>query len=127
MIARHKKFFNLAIDLASTSKHRYYMLGAVICRRHDILAVGVNQDCQHPVLESLGYKPWHNIHAEADAVIRAMKKRIDIRGATIYVARVRRKGDLGTSKPCRSCTSLLVEVGIKQIVYYDEEIRIVKI
>jgi deoxycytidylate deaminase len=127
MIKRHKKFFNLAVNIADTSRHHYYKLGAIICKRHDILSVGVNQSCQHPALKSLGYKPWHNVHAEAAAVMLATRRRIDIRGATMYVGRIRRRGDVGASKPCSACTSLLIEAGIKQVVYYDNEIKICKL
>tara|TARA_R110000824_G_scaffold25352_3_gene88339 strand:- start:1280 stop:1453 length:174 start_codon:yes stop_codon:yes gene_type:complete len=44
-------------------------------------------------------------------------------GATVYVARIGKKGDLRLSKPCPMCESAMRHVGVKEVIYtVDEEI-----
>ena len=50
------------------------------------------------------------IHAEQNAVIQAAKMGISVEGATIYV----------THQPCSVCTRILINAGIKRIVYAQE-------
>lgn len=48
----------------------------------------------------------YGLHAEAHAIMRANRKRL--RGATIYVASIRRRNlRLVTSKPCAACQKLI--------------------
>lgn len=55
-------------------------------------------------------------HAEEVALRRAG----DSDGATIYVARVTRRGDLGIAKPCARCTQDLIEAGVHTVVWTTE-------
>lgn len=50
------------------------------------------------------------IHAEQNAIINAMKKGVDIQGATAYV----------NLEPCETCTKLLKQAGIARIVFSKE-------
>lgn len=57
------------------------------------------------------------MHAEIDAI----KKAKDVSGATIYVARVNRKGAARDSRPCSRCYEVIKSNGIKKIVYTTSE------
>ena len=52
-------------------------------------------------------------HAEEVAIRRAG----NVEGATIYVARVTRSGDLGIAKPCLRCSEMLITEGVSTVVW----------
>lgn len=47
------------------------------------------------------------VHAEQNAILNAMKKGVSIEGGRAYV----------THEPCETCTKLLLQSGIKEIIY----------
>jgi deoxycytidylate deaminase len=59
------------------------------------------------------YDPNISVHAEVDALSRCN----DPRGATIYVARVNKRGEERMSRPCISCEKALLEAGVKKVIY----------
>ena len=105
-----------AIKAAQTRNERNsdYRLGACIAKANRIISVGYNRQKTHT--KSRHKYKW--LHAEMDAILRA---REDLRGATIYVVRVRKNDTLGRSMPCRECMSWLAEVGIKKIIFCDQD------
>ena len=54
-----------------------------------------------------------SVHAEIDA----LRKAKNVRGATIYVARIGKKGNPASSRPCPDCYEVIVEAGVSKIVY----------
>jgi deoxycytidylate deaminase len=42
---------------------------------------------------------------------------IELKGATIYIARMSRKGTPAMSRPCANCMKEIVKAGIRKIVY----------
>ena len=55
-------------------------------------------------------------HAECNAVQKARSK-IDLRGAKIFVARIRPRGELGMAKPCVLCQHVLARYGIQRALF----------
>ena len=49
----------------------------------------------------------YSVHAEQNAILQAAKLGINIEGATIYI----------THQPCSMCTRIILNSGIKRIVY----------
>jgi deoxycytidylate deaminase len=49
-----------------------------------------------------------------------MKTRKDLRGCTIYIARVNKSGYTTMSRPCEDCMSAILHSGIKEFVYTNE-------
>jgi len=87
---------------------------AVIVMGGRVLATGVNKERNHPMIVSSEHIKTHcSVHAEIDA----LKKAGDVRGATIYVARVNKTGQERNSRPCKYCYSDIKKSGIKKIVY----------
>ena len=70
-----------------------------------VLGVGWNRQ-----KETLGQ--W-STHAEISALANAQGS---VRGATVYVARVKRDGSLGDATPCGHCSRVLKDFGIKRVV-----------
>jgi len=50
------------------------------------------------------------LHAEQNAIIQAAQHGVSIAGATIY----------STNKPCVSCTKMIINAGITEIVYIED-------
>ena len=100
---------NLALSSDCNFKH-----GAVIVRGGSVISTGINRFKNHPKIVSPEHIKKHcSIHAEVDA-IRKVK---DAKGATIYVARVGKKGNQTISRPCNYCYDAIKRAGITKIVY----------
>ena len=54
-------------------------------------------------------------HAELGCILGL--DRSVTKGATIYVVRIGKRGDLKLSKPCDMCREVLQHVGVKKVVY----------
>jgi len=62
-------------------------------------------------------------HAEVRAIFKA-RRRSDLRGCKMYVARLTKTGEqrtqrsmIGTAKPCASCLRTIASYGIKRVIY----------
>jgi deoxycytidylate deaminase len=92
--------------------------GSVIVKGGRVIATGVNKDRSHPrIVSSEHIKDHCSVHAEVDAI----KKARDVSGATIYVARVNKRGAARDSRPCNRCYEVIKNNGIKKIVYTTSE------
>jgi len=90
--------------------------GAIIVLGGAIQSCGINKRTNDP--EFHPNLPWLSEHAEA-AAIRKARRTV---GATIYIARVNKRGNLRMSRPCSGCMDALRKAGIKKIVYtIDQE------
>lgn len=115
--ARDEWGFDLALKAADLSDCRYKLGAVILGKGGRVLSIGHNMLKTHT--QHSTYPSWViSIHAETSAIIRA---RCDIRGATMYVARI--GGRNGTSKPCHCCYEYIKLAGIRTIVYQgDREI-----
>jgi deoxycytidylate deaminase len=92
--------------------------GSVIVKGGRVISTGMNKDRSHPrIVSSEHIKDHCSVHAEVDAI----KKAKDVSGATIYVARVNRRGEARDSRPCNRCYEAIRKNGIKKIVYTTSE------
>lgn len=103
-----------AQSLAETSACKQWKHGAVIIKGGRILGSGINSDRNDPNLVA-DPKTQAAVHAEVAALRAAGSS--DLRGATIFVARVNRKGEPRMSKPCINCQAALAARGVKKVVY----------
>jgi deoxycytidylate deaminase len=114
MLARHLTQIARATEQAMSARHPKWHLGAVIARGNRVVSVGSNKRRNRPMVNH----EESSEHAEAAALRAARGK--DLRGATIYVARVMKNGDTGMARPCRRCMQALVEAGIKTVIYTND-------
>lgn len=111
---KQKSLLNLATKVAATSElaQRH---GAVIVKNGRVLALGVNKqknaDINTPY--AVNAPEYFTVHAEADAINRAR----NIKGATIYIARVNKNGEERFSRPCDSCAEAIRKAGIRTVIY----------
>lgn len=89
--------------------------GAVIVKGGAVLAVACNRKVTHPVSHKYAKDPQQitTIHAEQRCLILCQANVI---GATLYSVRL--NGD-GRSAPCNMCRALMLDAGIRTVVYYD--------
>lgn len=106
-----RRKLDIAVKLAEFSdcKQRH---GAVVFKGNRLLSMGYNKS--HTNNEWLEGHPFpHTTHAEVDAC----KKVDDLKGCTVYVARIFRNGQEAFSRPCQNCSRYLMEKGVKMVVY----------
>lgn len=114
-------FMQLAHVVAGRSTCLRRQVGSVIVKDKQILCTGYNgspsglQHCDEVgcLRQSLGvpsgerHEICRAVHAEQNALVQAAKHGIAIMGADLYV----------THQPCALCTKLLINVGVKRVVY----------
>ena len=108
----HKRFYDLALHIASWSKDRSTKVGAVIvdCDKR-ILATGYNgfpSGCDDTKEErhQRPAKYMYTEHGERNAIYNAVKSGVRLQGATLYC----------TMFPCADCTRAIIQSGIKTII-----------
>lgn len=109
-------FMNVALLIAKRGNCDRLAVGAVITKDNQILATGYNGAIHGlPTCLEAGHLIVHNhclrtIHAEQNALIQIARSPLSSVNATIYV----------THFPCLLCTKLILQAGIKRIVYLHD-------
>ena len=55
------------------------------------------------------YTKWYVLHAEANAILKVAKSTNNCHGATLYL----------THSPCKDCSKLVLQAGIKRVVFIE--------
>lgn len=87
-------------------------VGALIVRDKMIISDGYNgtpSGFENICEDETGKTKPYVLHAEANAITKVAKSNNSSEGATLYV----------TSSPCIECAKLIIQSGIKRIVYAD--------
>lgn len=90
--------------------------GAVVAKGNKVFGWAPNKLRNAPLIDE------HNVsdHAERAILRELLKVRDDLRGCTIYIARINKQGKSMMSRPCNNCMLAIIEAGIKEIVYTNE-------
>ncbi len=124
-------FQKLATEVSSRTTCTRRAVGAVIVKKHRILATGYNgvphnmAHCSEVgcLRDSLGVPSGERqeicrgLHAEQNAIIQAARYGIDISGSKIYI----------TTQPCITCAKMCINAGIEEIIYanpYPDELSL---
>lgn len=67
---------------------------------------GFENECE----DESGNTHWYVLHAEANAILKLAKSTQSAEGATLYL----------TLSPCRECSKLVLQAGIRRLVYIDD-------
>ena len=116
-----KHYLNYATDLSKKANCIKGKVGAILVKNSKIIAEGVNSvpkgitPCTEETClrKKLNLKSGENqelcyvIHAEQNALLDALNKKVDVNKSTLYV----------TKQPCIICAKMLINAGIKKIVY----------
>lgn len=118
------RFLRIANEVAtwSTCVRKNRQVGAVIVRDKRIIATGYNgapvgvTSCAEKgyclrdkmdIASGTRQEVCFSTHAEQNALVQSAKLGISVDGATMYI----------THRPCVICTKLLINAGIKRVVY----------
>jgi deoxycytidylate deaminase len=106
----------MALVQAEKSRYTKWRMGAVLVKGGRVIAAGSNVLRNEPSLAGLPIEEC-SVHAEAAALQKVSKL-----GGTMYVARISRSGHQSLARPCKRCRKLLIEAGIRTVVWtIDEE------
>ena len=104
-----KRYLRMAAVWAENSYCKRRQVGALIVKDQMIISDGYNgfeNVCED---ENNVTKPYV-LHAEANAITKVAASSNSSKGATIYV----------TSAPCIECAKLIIQSGIKRVVYSEK-------
>ena len=108
-----QRYMEMASVWAKNSYCKRLQVGALIVKDKMIISDGYNGTpsgfeniCED---ESGATKPYV-LHAEANAITKVAKSGNSSDGATLYV----------TASPCLECSKLIIQSGIRRVVYRDE-------
>jgi len=113
-LSRDELLANIAKLVAKRGTCSRLHVGVVLAREGRIISMGYNgvpagmTHCCHP---------YHTdtpcaltVHAEANSIAYAAKTGVATDGATMYC----------THSPCNDCAKLIINAGIKRVVYWEE-------
>ena len=107
-----KRYIRMAFIWAENAYCKRRQVGAILVKNKMIISDGYNGTpagfenvCED---ENNITKPYV-LHAEANAITKVARSNNSSEGATLYV----------TSAPCIECAKLIIQAGIKRVVYAD--------
>ena len=107
-----RRYLKMAAIWAENSYCKRRQVGALLVKDKMIISdgyngtpVGFENNCEDEQNKS---KPYV-LHAEANAITKVAKSNNSSDGATLYV----------TSSPCLECAKLIIQAGIKRVIFAD--------
>ena len=114
---KDKKFDRSYLEMASVwAKNSYCkrrQVGALLVKDRMIISDGYNgtpSGFENVCEDENGVTKPYVLHAEANAISKVAKSANSADGATLYV----------TASPCVECAKLIIQSGIRRVVYRDE-------
>jgi dCMP deaminase len=108
-----KAYLKMAKEWAKLSHCQRKQVGAILVRDGMIISDGYNGTpsgfpnmCENVE----GETHWYVLHAEANAILKVARSTNNAAGSTLYI----------TLSPCKECCKLILQSGIRRMVYIDE-------
>lgn len=121
------KYFLKAADIAKQSNFEKHHLGCIAVLKNKIIAASSNKLKTHPLQAEFDkYREFncvsdlqnmHSLHAEIACLSMIKDPNFDYKDLELYVVRIRKNGEYGLARPCKSCMNLILSRGIKRIYY----------
>lgn len=108
-----RSYLEMARVWAKNSYCKRRQVGALIVKNRMIISDGYNgtpSGFENVCEDDNGLTKPYVLHAEANAITKVAKSGNSSDGATLYV----------TASPCIECAKLIIQSGIKRVVYLDE-------
>jgi len=108
-----KAYLRIAREWGKLSHCERKKVGAVIVKDRMIISDGFNgtpTGFENVCEDEEGYTKWYVLHAEANAISKVAASTQSCEGATLYI----------TLSPCKECSKLIHQAGIRRIVYQVE-------
>lgn len=119
-LSRDHVYYSDAVNLARWS-NLPTAVGAVAAHNNKRLAGGFNTLRNAAPNVEFGQASYHAEHNVARMVPVRLRTR-----ATLYVARLSKLDDEMPSRPCTRCRKLLADMGLTEVVYLNNEGKLVK-
>jgi dCMP deaminase len=105
----NRVFINIAKETSTLSHCVRSKVGAVLVKDGNIISFGYNgtPTGMDNTCEKDNVTLPHVIHAECNAILKAAKTGNSVDGSTLYL----------TLSPCLDCSKLILQSGIKKVVY----------
>ncbi len=106
-------YLRMAQEWSKLSYCKRRQVGALIVKGKMIISDGYNgtpTGFENICEDDEGYTKWYVLHAEANAILKVASSTQACQGATLYI----------TMSPCKECSKLIHQAGIKRMVYYNE-------
>lgn len=108
-----ERYLEMAQVWAKNSYCKRRQVGALIVKDRMIISDGYNgtpSGFENVCEDENGITKPYVLHAEANAISKVAKSGNSSEGGTLYV----------TASPCMECAKLIIQAGIKRVVYMDE-------
>jgi dCMP deaminase len=113
-LEKQKKYDSAYLKMANTWGELSYCerkkVGALIVKDRMIISDGYNgtpTGFENVCEDEEHFTKWYVLHAEANAILKVAASTQSCVGATLYI----------TLSPCRECSKLIHQSGIKRVVY----------
>jgi dCMP deaminase len=108
-----KRYLEMARVWAKNSYCARRQVGAILVNNKMIISDGYNgtpSGFENICEDESGTTKPYVLHAEANAITKVARSNNSSEGATLYV----------TTSPCIECAKLIIQAGIKRVVFYDK-------
>lgn len=108
-----RRYLRMARIWAENSYCKRRQVGALIVKDKSIISDGYNgtpSGFENICEDEQGVTKKYVLHAEANAITKVAASTNNCSGATVYV----------TASPCIECAKLIIQAGIKRVVYSEE-------
>lgn len=105
-------YLRIAAEWSRLSYCKRKQVGAIIVRDRMIISDGYNgtpSGFENCCEDEEGLTKWYVLHAEANAISKVARSTQTCENATLYI----------TLSPCRECSKLIHQSGIKRVVYQN--------
>jgi dCMP deaminase len=108
-----KAYLRIAKEWGQLSYCERKKVGAIIVKDKMIISDGYNgtpSGFENCCEDEDNNTHWFVLHAEANAILKVARSTQSCEGATLYI----------TLSPCKDCSKLIHQSGIKRVVYFNE-------
>ena len=108
-----RRYLRMAGIWAENSYCQRRKVGAIIVKNQMIISDGYNgtpSGFENVCEDEQGVTKPYVLHAEANAITKVARSNNSSDGATLYV----------TSSPCVECAKLIIQAGVKRVVYNEQ-------
>lgn len=108
-----RRYLRMALIWAENSYCQRRQVGALIVKDKMIISDGYNgtpSGFENICEDEKGLTKPYVLHAEANAITKIARSGNNSEGATLYV----------TSSPCIECAKLIIQAGIRRVVYSEQ-------
>ncbi|MDV7186430.1 dCMP deaminase family protein [Lutibacter sp. TH_r2] len=108
-----KAYMRMALEWGKLSYCKRKQVGALIVKDRMIISDGYNgtpSGFENCCEDEENFTKWYVLHAEANAILKVAASTQSCKNSTLYI----------TLSPCKECSKLIHQSGIKRVVFADK-------